>query len=260
MPSALPAVFSRSTLFAMPANENPVSAPVSAPRRPIAIGGRSNLTQEELSEIATVSALPWTKAKPMLQLPETVTGLAILDIGGGASDSTATLLQMGADAFAIDPHYKKKSVISERIKAQLKHGKYDVQTRMQINQALQKFLASSEAAPERYKAASATQIPFPDHSFDIVFSIDTVTAFFDMDREMLMKCFKECLRVAKPGALLTFLPFQDLQLSWTPQINGLRLSNDRVLLDWLQKHPDIASVEITNTSTQFHHRLTVKKK
>jgi len=244
----------------MSTNGDQFPVPADASQRQIPISDKANPIEEELAKLAEISALPSAKAKEMLLLPENVHGLAILDVGGGASDMTATLLEMGADAHAIDPRYRKKSEINTTIISQIRYGPYDLKIKMLINKTLQRFMASIKASPERYKAASATRIPFPDHSFDIVFSIDTITAFLDRDRDVFFQSMKECFRVTKPGGLLKFLPFQDMQPAWSPEVNALRLSNDEYLLNWLKNNPEVEGIELINTTVKYHHRLTFKKK
>jgi ubiquinone/menaquinone biosynthesis C-methylase UbiE len=222
--------------------------------------GRIDLTEDELSKSVPPSALPWARAGEFVQLPADVKGLAVLDVGAGASDITAILMERGADAYAIDPKYRKKSEINDMIKAHLRSGQYDMPTRMTINQTLLKWTASIAKTPDRYKATSATHLPFADNFFDIVFSIDTLTAFLDVDRGILMQSVQECLRVTKPGGRVTFSPFQDIQPIWPPAINALRLRNDEHLLNWLKTNPDVESVEVRNTPVKFHHALSFKKR
>jgi ubiquinone/menaquinone biosynthesis C-methylase UbiE len=234
--------------------------PANAFQKQIFLASQLSLSQEELLELATVSALPWSKGRGLLQFPENVNGLSILDVGGGGSDITASLVELGADAFALDPRYRKKSEIEEAIKSQFQSPACPMPTRIMLNQTLKRFLASIKSAPERYKAASATQIPFADDRFDIVFSIDTVTAFLDRDRETFLASIKECLRVAKPGGLLKFLPFQDRQPVWSQEVNDLRMRNDDEVLNWLKNHPEVEGMEIANTSAKHHHSLAFRKK
>lgn len=218
-----------------------------------------DLTESELIELAAVSALPWSKGKELIQLPDDVRGLSFLDVGAGASDICATLLELGADAYAIDPRYRKKSEIIELMRMQI-HSAPNLPLRIAINQTVKKFGASIKDAPERYKAASAAQIPFPDNTFDFVFSIDTVTAFFDRHREMFFQSIKECLRVTKPGGCLKFTPFQDSQPAWSAEVNALRLRNDAQVLEWLKSHTEVEALEISGTSVKHHHLLTFRKK
>src|SRR6202008_973159 len=59
--------------------------------------------------------------------------------------------------------------------------------------------AMEDAGPH-VQVASAVKLPFPDHSFDLVISINTV---HNLDREECAKAFQEIMRVSRQDAFVT---------------------------------------------------------
>ena len=157
-----------------------------------------------------------------LCLPDELQGKSILDIGGGASDMTALLLELGADAFAIDPRYDESwnSLAREaQVDAVNCVGMSECDLR-EYRRVAQCFVVSAEQAPDRYVTAFATKLPFPDEQFDIVCSVYCLTSFLSYRRSIFLQAMNEALRVAKPTGTLHLYPFGD----WKEEPKDIRPS------------------------------------
>lgn len=152
------------------------------------------------------SPRPWSFYKEVFLFPEVekMKGLRVLDIGGGCSDATARLMELGADAYSIDPQYTSIKNIEGRGKWYLEELSLDTQKDdegrewlRQQKEAYRVFLASMRKDPSRYIPASATAIPFGNATFDIVISSVCITGHLDVNREVFKKAVQECIRVTR---------------------------------------------------------------
>jgi ubiquinone/menaquinone biosynthesis C-methylase UbiE len=155
-----------------------------------------------------------------LQFIHNVAGTKILDICGGGSDLTAALLSMGADAYALDIGY-----IDVRT-----HRKMLAEAAVPPNQ---NFIISQDGYPERYVGATATQIPFPDKSFDKVLSYYGIFGVMDEDYHFLFDSIEEALRILKDDGQLQVGPLM------TGGITKEGKANQKILLDELRNRGDI---------------------
>lgn len=62
-------------------------------------------TERQIAKLTGISASPWQEARALFPTKE-FKDLKILDVGAGLSDIVASLLERGANAFAIDPLYR----------------------------------------------------------------------------------------------------------------------------------------------------------
>ena len=200
------------------------------------------ITERDIGAKAHPSAEPWEDIFESVQFPEDLRGLTILDVGAGASDATARLVELGADAYALDPLYKSTSDLKGKVRIQNKIPLYSKDAKKRRHEALERFMASFKNEPERYKTASATQIPFPDDTFDIVYSVAAVLRYLDLDLQILLKAVSECLRVAKPGGRISFAPYMQRHISWPGFINDLRIDNEKKMLGWFNSNPQVTHV------------------
>ena len=224
--------------------------------------GKTNLTEQAIANVTAPSSEEWQRTfQAALIREEEVAGLKILDVGGGASDFTARLLELGADAYAIDPKYARMSLLKEHVR---KNNSYyntellavDFKT---LNKALERFKQSSMTHRDRYKAAFASAIPFPDNTFDIVFSQFAILGYLNVDISVLQAAAEECLRVTKPSGTVRLFPFKEKQLKWDEAVNALRMKNDHRLLEHFQQRADVESVT-TQVSRSKGNTLVIQKR
>jgi len=146
-------------------------------------------------------------------LPDSVQGLRTLDAGGGCSDVTATLLGMGADAYAIDEGYKSRSDMFGRAKKTLTTIKraslppLDAWKVEPTERALETWRDSSKEHPDRYLPHIITDSTLPEGSFDLIFSFNCVTQVLDSDWEVFSAAMRKLVRLAKPGGQVQIFPF-----------------------------------------------------
>lgn len=160
------------------------------------------LTEQEIAESTPPSAGPWEDVFRTARIPENVSGLRILDIGGGASDATSKLLHLGADAYSIDPSYAKMAFLKEMIQRQ---NSIFVGEELKLSKrVLRNFKQSANVNKDRYKPALATEIQFPDEYFDIVFSRFTIFGYLDVEAGVMNEAVVEALRVTKRGGVVKF--------------------------------------------------------
>ncbi len=200
--------------------------------------GKTNLAVKDLEGVAQPTSASWEEVFECVLMPSDVKGLRILDVGAGASDAVCKLLELGAEAYAIDPRYRSRADLKGRVK---KHNKL-VSNKLRRNEALESFMESAKSRPERYLEASATEIPFPDNFFDIVYSRIAVTSYLDVDRDIFSNAVEECIRVAKTGGSIRFFPYMDVEPGWPPEVNELRIDNEREVVNRLKKDSRIKGI------------------
>ncbi len=178
------------------------------------------------------------------------TGKSILDVCSGGSDLTAALLSLGADAYAVDLGYIDKEGHSKRL---TERGRS-----VNLN-----YLSSIEENPERYIGASATDLPFPDESFDEVLSNYGIFGVLDEEYDLLGRALDEAIRVLKKGGRLQIGPVIDkkdqipekAKANQLKAIDVLKKRDDLIVLDGFTLYP----VEPSEHYFQFR-KLVIKKK
>ncbi|SRR5258708_4916217 len=205
------------------------------------------------------SATYWENGIEILTIPENLTDVSFLDIGGGASDITANLLLRGANAFSIDPAYKSRSDLKGRILGQLKPENYTKENIARIRQGLETFMQSIKTNPNRYRAEFATHTSFQDNFFDYIYSINLVTAYLDIDLDTLNRAVDESIRISKPGATIQYFPFLEPEPSGSLVINTQRIKNDQSLLDRLSKDTRIKDFSVREIEFWGRKTLTLIK-
>lgn len=123
---------------------------------------------------------------------ESYQGKKILDVCAGLSDFTAKLLQLGADAYALD------------------YGYQDVQELMiRANHRMAGLFSRSIVQNrDRYIYGSAHNLPFPSDTFDGVTSYYGIFGVLDDDVDLAYKSVNEGLRVLRPGGILSIGPLK----------------------------------------------------
>lgn len=114
----------------------------------------------------------------------------MLDVCAGVSDFTAKLLQLGADAYALD--YGYKNIEEFQIRANFRVAGM--------------FPGSVEQNRDRYIYGSAHNLPFPSETFDGVTSYYGIFGVLDDNVELAYACVNEGIRVLKPGGILSIGP------------------------------------------------------
>lgn len=200
--------------------------------------GKTNLAVRDLEGVAQPTSASWEEVFECVLMPKEVKGLRILDVGAGASDAVNKLLELGAEAYAIDPRYRSRSDLKGRVK---KHNVLK-DNKLRRNEALESFMDSIKSSPERYLEASATDLPFPDNFFDIVYSRIAITTYLDVDRDIFSNAVEECIRVTKTGGSIRFFPYMDVEPGWPTEINELRLNNEREVVNRLKNDSRIRDI------------------
>jgi len=166
--------------------------------------------EDQITKGSPVSSTPWEEVFLHISIDNEVQGMKILDVGSGASDSIARLLQLGADAYGIEPKYANNSLLRASAKANInqlrKRGNF--QAAKAEERALQNFLESYKQSPDRYREARASKLPFEDNFFDLIYSNRALTGYLDLDPFAFARSVDECLRVLKPDGKIILFPIE----------------------------------------------------
>lgn len=114
----------------------------------------------------------------------------MLDVCAGLSDFTARLLQLGADAYALD--YGYQDIQELLIRAQRRTAGL--------------FPRSVVENRQRYVQGSAHCLPFSSETFDGVTSYYGIFGVLDDDVDLAYSSINEGVRVLKPGGILSVGP------------------------------------------------------
>lgn len=203
------------------------------------------ITEEDIAGQSAPSSETWQNTLRAALLTQDVKGLRILDVGGGASDFTAKLLELGADAYAIDPKYAHMS----RLKHWVRKGNEQFLdlTGMHLDykellKSFERFKLSTGIHKDRYKAAFATHMPFPDNYFDVVFSQFAVLGYVDVNMPILTRAVYECLRVTKPGGSIRLNPYEKAPMGFAQEASDARINNDRAIVQLLSADPQVEKI------------------
>ncbi len=191
------------------------------------------------------SSTEWRSVFQSAFIPESVSGLRMLDVGAGGSDATVQLREMGAEAFALDPRYKNMDQAYQDLKDQNDRTVWeDPAYKREDEEALERFIASAREFPERFVAASATDIPFPDEHFDIVFSRGSLADHLSVDWTAYSTAILECMRVLKKGGSLRLFAYMQEDSGYNAQTNQVRLRNQRLMSEQLRENPGVVTVKV----------------
>lgn len=185
--------------------------------------------ERKIAQFSPVSATPAEEVIAYTRLPARVRSLRILDIGAGGSNAVAFLLAQGADAYAVDPRYDRVQEIKDLTEVNakvLREGGHSRQA-AEEKQALSEFLRSYQKTRGRYRARLASNLPFEDNFFDIVYSVRAVTGYLDFDPATFTKITDECLRVTKPGGKIVFFPWETNTAHVDPNIRSREMSREQ---------------------------------
>lgn len=229
-------------------------------------GREGQIAQESFSSPASIETV-----QAFIGIPEDVTGLFILDIGGGASPATHDLNRRGARAYAVDYRYAnmkdlkrsvdryltrpafyekepshddvirelglsehtlrkevppgadpriwsmavdltKHRVSGESGKQQLAALAKQKEKASQLyvkhqRKARDEFFSGLDQGDDYYIPAVAGQLPFRDDTFDITFSLQTISFFLIKDRDVFLNAVQEAVRVTKLGGTVRLQPW-----------------------------------------------------
>ena len=183
--------------------------------------------QHDITKVsAPPTSLQFELQIPKFQLPESLRGLKILDIGAGASDLVRAFGERGADAYAADPRYSDLKDLEKRVKFHNARAPYNAIDRSARRKSMDRFIGNYTRNPNKYVAAYAASLPFRDNSFDIAVSMNTVTVYLDSFYDLLLASVKEGLRVVKKGGTLQLCPFMEREVGFNSGVDNLRLANE----------------------------------
>ncbi len=209
--------------------------------------GHTNLSEETIAQsIASPTGTSWEDVFKCVLLPKKVSGLKILDVGGGGSDATCELLERGAEAYSIDPAYRNmKSLVNN---LEIGNAFLDSETREIRARVLDRFIQSTRENPGSYIEGLASMIPFSDGYFDVVFSRIAVLFYLDVDSKILEQSVDEMLRATNSGGTIRLFPFMDEEPTWQGEVNDLRIRNNEMLLENLKRNSEVKQVYVNDAS------------
>jgi hypothetical protein len=171
--------------------------------------------EEQLAKELFATASSVEIARTVICFPENLTGLRTLDIGAGASSCTAWLCAQGAESYALDARYDDPEKLAESLKSAMRalHSEYMkkhnktrwplYEQKMRASQRL--FQEHRSQMPDRYVSGYASKLPFPNASFDLVYSINCITHGLDIDYDIFSAAVYEALRVGRELRMHPFL-------------------------------------------------------
>ena len=185
-----------------------------------AIFSPKELTPSKLTDGSYTSAYDFRAGDNPIVFPKEVSGLRILDIGSGGSNAFALLRERGAIVVSLDPRYKNISSIKAHLdeyledkldyapelkqeglnegEIWLKKYELEVNKRRAVG-AFDEFIGGVKSGEGHNVAGVSESLPFPNGSFDFVFSHDCISRIHVMNVEMFIQAVQEGLRVLKPG-------------------------------------------------------------
>lgn len=194
--------------------------------------GNSNEQSSGYPQIGfAMTCRSWEEYIRMFALKESqLSGASLVDVGAGASSFTASALERGIDAVAVDPlfaldeqsvlqHAKEELNISGAKVAALKqrmdwshYGSYERYQRLR-EQSLEKFSASFTNPSQRkcYIAAGLPRLPFADGQFSLVLCSHLLFLYEqELDFSFHIESVMELLRICRPGGQVRIYPLFNL--------------------------------------------------
>lgn len=139
---------------------------------------------------------------------DSLAGKRVLDIGGGATDFTAHLLDNGVDAYSLDPRYTDKALpkIRGEILGLLEQGEHDEELIDSTMAIVDCFYESRIQHPDRYRFGYATNLPFADGMFDVVVSSELHYRHLIFDDTSFIDSICDSMRVLKKTGVFKVFP------------------------------------------------------
>jgi SAM-dependent methyltransferase len=170
-----------------------------------------------IAERAEVTGVGWRSLSRFYSLPDGLNGLRVLDVCSGMSDFAYQLRKQGAEAYALDLFYADLSVLRSRhltnfdgIARNVFHTEPNSdQGKSLYRSYVDGFEAGLRTSPSIYVGASATALPFPASSFDLVTSFNGIFGTLDFDLPVLTTALDEAIRVLRPDGTLQIVPYQE---------------------------------------------------
>lgn len=166
---------------------------------------------------AEVTGVGWRSLSRFYDLPADLRGLRLLDICAGMSDLAYRSREGGADAYALDIFYGDLRSLRLRHRENFAgiaknvfhaHPHSEEARRIYVSYVAG-FEEGLKSRPCPYVAGSATELPFPASSFDLLTSFNGIFGTLDWDRALLLAALREAIRVLKPGGSVQLVPYQD---------------------------------------------------
>ncbi len=167
----------------------------------------AQMRERETAYRVPCSAMDYDSLITQFSFPQSVLGLRILDIGGGASNMTARLLELGADAYSIDPRYENPRRVYRDVEAYLSRGSLPEGEIIGATQTMAEFRTSILSNPERYINGTMSALPFDDASVDLIISNLAFSELLTRNIQALKRGASESYRVLKPGVELQVIPW-----------------------------------------------------
>jgi SAM-dependent methyltransferase len=214
------------------------------------------------------TARPWSVVAALIDFPQSVAGLTIVDVGSGGSDAVATLLEAGALAFGVDPRYRSLDDLVREVtlyfRTQEALGQLPAAREASARPiaaqraAFRRLVTSFQSArtARHYLPAIATRLPFPSASVDLVYSLDCITQYLDREYDSLIAAVQEGLRILRAGGRLALVPFRDdiFAAGYHPE----RHANQERLLAWLaESHLRWSLQDLSTTGLTGSSRLEI---
>lgn len=167
---------------------------------------------KRLADKSLVTGVNFELAQRVIDFPQDVKGLKMVDLGGGISTVTNGLRMRGAEAFAVDYRYDDLN----NLKASLHPNGFS-----QIE--LDEFVRDYAENRERYIPIliGKERLPFEDESVDWIFSTKCLTTILLDDWRTFLRAYEEILRILKPYRN----PARSGILILHPWIGGLSMSD-----------------------------------
>lgn len=170
----------------------------------------------------------------------------VLDVCAGLSDFTAKLLQLGADAYALDYGYQDIQELLIRAN----------------NRTAGLFPRSVAQDRDRYIHGSAHNLPFSSETFDAVTSYYGIFGVIDDDVDLAYASINEGIRVLKPNGILSIGPLMSgyiTKVQAESEAEILRRLSDRNDIMIFVKRPDKKSLFGPSLDISRMGRLTIIK-
>ncbi|AOW94175.1 hypothetical protein BFN03_19840 [Rhodococcus sp. WMMA185] len=162
-----------------------------------------------------ISSRSMAEYRAMFALSNSDLAGTVLDCPGGGSSFTASAHELGVDAVAVDPVYRRPAAeIAQRALDEVARGsdwlaknsdqyRWDFYGDLEGHQRMrcesaEKFATDIGAHPERYRAGALPRLPFPDGTFDLVLSSHLLFTYADrLDHRFHIAALREFARVAR---------------------------------------------------------------
>lgn len=233
--------------------------------------GRVTLREIQIAEGSFCTARPFADYGAVFRL-RIDQGMRVLDVGAGASNFTATLLERGLEgAYALDPMYADIPGLKRKVRAhsQLmislarteKSQKEWEEFSRRSERTMQAFDKSARVKPLNYVTGHAGEMPFANNYFDYVLAFNSVSEYPALDSRVFQAVVVEMFRVTRPGGVIQMQPFGertqvlfDHPVCANPALSGLMLAVRRANHNWLLDYLTNRGIKPEYLAAKSEHR------